>query len=302
MSETTAKQAPGSEGHNSGDEPKTVFLISPIGKPGTPEHHSARQVLDYLVKKVFHSPEWAVVRADDESSPDSITTQVIDRIVTADLIIADLTDHNPNVFYELAVAHGYERPIIQIMKEGQSIPFDVVDQRVIFYDLSDPASVDAAKESLQQSATWLESHAEQPRSPLTAHGKFTAISSAAPAGGPNEAIADALNEIVSRLSRLERSQRDFQREIGRSSSVKYGRQVTVRADGSHVVRETELRALTSELEAVESRLAASMTLLDSLQNLGLGETKDHRRDEILHEFRALTEHRDSLKSQINRLS
>jgi len=278
-------------------ESKIVFLVSPIGKPGSPEHHAARLVRDYLVKKVFQAPEWRVVRADDESSPDSITTQVIERLVTADLIVADLTDHNPNVFYELAVAHGYERPIIQIMKDGQSIPFDVGDQRVIFYDLADPASVDAAKEALALSAQWLVDHPDERRSPLTAHGKFTAISSSVPAGGPNEAIADALNEMVVRMSRLERQQREVEVARARLSADRRGRVVSTPSSVKSV-REPNAAELLTELELVESRLASLTSRLESIDNATDNRRIVGLRDEVIAEFDRLNQQRDYLNHRI----
>jgi len=186
---------------------KTVFVVSPIGKANTPEHKRAKLVLDFIVRKAFPSPEWLVIRADNEESPDSISTQVIKRIVESDLIVADLSGHNPNVFYELAVAHGYERPVVHMITDGERMPFDVADQRAISYELENPESVDAAITSLRKSATWVADNPGALRTPLSTYGAFTAISNSSPGEGSNEAIAEALSQIVTRLGRLERGQR-----------------------------------------------------------------------------------------------
>lgn len=182
---------------------RTVFVISPIGSPGTVEHRSYWLMLEYIVKKAFAGDEWEVVRADEETSPDSITTQVIGRIVESDIIIADLTDHNPNVFYELAVAHGYQKPVIHLIKDGQKVPFDVVDQRVIFYDLADPESVDKAREALRASVKWLDNNPGQSRNPLSAYEQFSAISSASGGGDAGEVVANALERLTRQVSRME---------------------------------------------------------------------------------------------------
>lgn len=155
-----------------------------------------------------------VVRADDENSPDSITAQVIDRIVKSDLIVADLSGHNPNVFYELAVAHGYQRPVIHMITDGESVPFDIIDQRAIFYDLANPASVDAAITKMISFQVWLEESPDALRNPLTTQGVFAAISSTPPGTESNEAIAHALNQIVARLSRLEQSSNQQRLRVG----------------------------------------------------------------------------------------
>jgi hypothetical protein len=56
-------------------------------------------------------------------------------ILGDDLCIAVLTDQNPNVFYELAVAQAAGRPVIILIHKGQTLPFDIQDLRCVFYDL-----------------------------------------------------------------------------------------------------------------------------------------------------------------------
>ena len=63
-----------------------------------------------------------------------ITKAIIEQIISADLVIADLTGNNPNVFYELAIRHSYRKPAIQIIKGDIEIPFDVSNMRTISYD------------------------------------------------------------------------------------------------------------------------------------------------------------------------
>lgn len=188
---------------------RSVFVISPIGSSGTPEHRRYRQTLEYIVKKAFVGADWSVVRADEETSPDSITTQVIGRIVESDLIVADLTDHNPNVFYELAVAHGFKKPVIHMMQDGQKVPFDVVDQRVIFYDLTDPESLYKAQAGLINAAKWLDDNPNQSRNPLSAYNQFSAISSASGGGEAGAAVAEALGTLSRQVARLDARVRDL---------------------------------------------------------------------------------------------
>jgi len=56
-------------------------------------------------------------------------------IVSEDLCIAVLTGHNPNVFYELAVAQCARKPVIILMEKGTALPFDIRDLRCVYYDL-----------------------------------------------------------------------------------------------------------------------------------------------------------------------
>ena len=57
--------------------------------------------------------------------PGIISNQVITRLLEDNLVIADLTDRNPNVYYELAVRHAFGKPVIQIIDSNETIPFDV---------------------------------------------------------------------------------------------------------------------------------------------------------------------------------
>lgn len=98
---------------------KSAFVVSPIGQPGSEPERNANLALKYIFKKALDPAEWLVHRADDGEKPDSIGHHVIRSIVEADLVIADLTDHNPNVFYELAVAHGYRKPVVHLITEGR---------------------------------------------------------------------------------------------------------------------------------------------------------------------------------------
>jgi hypothetical protein len=106
-------------------------------------------VLKFLLEPVF-SPDYDVVRADNVAAPGMITSQVVDYVVDADLVIADLTDWNPNVFYELAVRHITRKPLIQIMLSGQRLPFDVHAMRTTFYDLTDPFRIEETKRELTE--------------------------------------------------------------------------------------------------------------------------------------------------------
>lgn len=237
---------------------RSVFVISPIGSSGTPEHRRYRQTLEYIVKKAFYGPDWLVVRADEETSPDSITTQVIGRIVESDLIVADLTDHNPNVFYELAVAHGFKKPVIHMMQDGQKVPFDVVDQRVIFYDLTDPESLYKAQAGLRSAVTWLDANPSQARNPLSAYGQFAAISSASGGGEAGEAVAEALALLSRQVSRLDARVRAAEPRAERAST----RYSELRGRQFMLQRQIEELEATEELdeEAVEKLAALKRSL------------------------------------------
>ena len=75
------------------------------------------------------------IRADHLAQPGRISDQMFDEILNDQLCIAVLTGHNPNVFYELAVAQAAGRPVILLIEKGEELPFDVKDMRCVCYDL-----------------------------------------------------------------------------------------------------------------------------------------------------------------------
>ncbi|MBT2523275.1 hypothetical protein [Arthrobacter sp. ISL-28] len=180
---------------------KSVFVVSPIGAPGTEVHRRANYALKYIFREALTADEWDVHRADEGKSPDSIGQHVIKKLYEADLVIADLTGHNPNVFYELAIAHGWRKPVVHLIAKGENVPFDIVDQRTIFYDITDLASVEDAVALLREYAEYALMHADELVTPLTSFELFNQIRADDAEGGV--AVAEVLEQVVSRLSRLE---------------------------------------------------------------------------------------------------
>jgi hypothetical protein len=64
------------------------------------------------------------------------------------LVTADLSGHNPNVFYELAIRHVVRKPVVQLIQTGESIPFDVSAIRTIQFDHRDLDSAARCREEL----------------------------------------------------------------------------------------------------------------------------------------------------------
>jgi hypothetical protein len=68
----------------------------------------------------------------------SITKEIVTSLHTAELVIADLSGNNPNVFYELGVAHSAGRRTIMLTQNVAVLPFDISSYRVIEYEVSPP--------------------------------------------------------------------------------------------------------------------------------------------------------------------
>ncbi len=79
------------------------------------------------------------VRADAEIfATGKIMDQVWHGINEAKVLVAELTTRNPNVFYELGLAHAMKKPVVLVSAREEDVPFDLQHIRVIYYDMSDP--------------------------------------------------------------------------------------------------------------------------------------------------------------------
>lgn len=130
--------------------PKRCFLISPIGDPDSQIRHRADKILRHIVRPVCAELGFEVVRADEMNHTSLISRRVMEEILTSDLVIADLTGSNPNVYYELAVRHYTGKPVVQLLESSEKLPFDVSDLNTIRFDHTDLDSVHEAKERLAQ--------------------------------------------------------------------------------------------------------------------------------------------------------
>ena len=73
-------------------------------------------------------------RVDELHFSKSILSQIYNGIKKADFIIADMTDNNPNVYYEIGYAHALGKEVILISQKNENIPFDFSDMNRIEYD------------------------------------------------------------------------------------------------------------------------------------------------------------------------
>ncbi|UAL07449.1 MAG: hypothetical protein KRP56_06390 [Candidatus Methanogranum gryphiswaldense] len=111
---------------------KKCFVISTIGKEDSKERMHADKFLKYIAKSI--EEEYAVKRADEYSFSGEIKEKIIREIYESDLIIADLTFDNPNVYYELAFAHTINKPTIVFKTKKTEMYFDTKDMKIISYD------------------------------------------------------------------------------------------------------------------------------------------------------------------------
>jgi len=150
------------------DQKGLCFVIAPIGEEDSEPRRRSDQVLKHVIAPAAKECGYRALRADKISEPGIITSQVIQHLVEDPLVIADLTDWNPNVFYELAVRHAVRKPVVQIIQAGQRIPFDVAGTRTIPLDHRDLDSVEQCRRDIVRQIQTVEKDASQVDTPISA--------------------------------------------------------------------------------------------------------------------------------------
>lgn len=95
------------------------------------------------IKEAGYEP----VRADEVFTTGSVVEQIWDEISNAKILLADLTDKNPNVFYELGLAHAARKPVVFSAGRVDDVPFDLRHLRVIIYDTREPEWAEKLRKS-----------------------------------------------------------------------------------------------------------------------------------------------------------
>jgi len=86
-----------------------------------------------VIKEAIEQVNLNALRADEIFSTTPIVEDIWTHIAKSRIVIADVTDRNPNVFYELGLAHAIGRPVIILSQRKMDVPFDIAYMRYILY-------------------------------------------------------------------------------------------------------------------------------------------------------------------------
>ena len=140
---------------------KTCFIISAIAKEDSQTRKSTDYKFEYVYSPVLKDLGYEITRSDKISSPGSISREIVQNLIDADLVIADITDENSNVFYELAIRNAIKKPVIVFRKPEQVMPFDIYDKRAISISTTEPKIWEESKQQLRSQVTIAEKSPEQ---------------------------------------------------------------------------------------------------------------------------------------------
>ena len=113
---------------------KIIAFICPLSEPDSDVRHRSDDIMDNVIEPIAKDLNYTVQRAD-KLSGNVVMDDIIEMLHKADIVIADLTDMNPNVFYELGIRQAIKGKCINIIcgNKNEKLPFDISYYRAHFY-------------------------------------------------------------------------------------------------------------------------------------------------------------------------
>lgn len=188
---------------------KKCFVIAPIGEDNSETRKRSNQILKHIIEPVTSQLGYTTTRADKLSKPGIITSQIINHLLEDELVVADLTEKNPNVFYELAVRHAIRKPVVQMIFHTETLPFDVSASRTIKFDHKDLDSVAYCKEELNKQIQEVEKDVNLVDSPISNAIDIKSLNSSGdPLAKSNAEIMYMLQEMKGEIAGIRESLTD----------------------------------------------------------------------------------------------
>lgn len=143
-----------------------------------------------VIKPAVEGAGLVCVRGDEIYSDQSIVQDIWKSLRTARVVVAELSGRNPNVMYEVGLAHALGKPIILLTRNQDDVPFDLKSLRYVFYDMENPDwGADLRSELVRAIGKVLESPS------LTAHLSGITVETKLPTA-PDGALAVKAEELV----------------------------------------------------------------------------------------------------------
>lgn len=191
-------------GKGEGDGPaapakKTCFVITPIGPDTSDIRRATDGLLAAVLRPALEERDFEVIAAHEIADPGSITNQVMDLILNADLVVANLTGLNANVMYELGVRHATRKPVVTVAEVSTVLPFDVAPERMIPYRNDLMGSVELRERLV--AAVEAAMRDPEPDNPVYRAAESRVMRDVAKSD-PQEYILERLDRMETRLQRL----------------------------------------------------------------------------------------------------
>ncbi|MFM5544981.1 hypothetical protein [Aeromonas sp. 30P] len=103
-----------------------VFVLTPFNEEYLSQYEA--------IKDVVIDFGFSCTRGDDEKLSSNILSHIVEQIASSRIVIANISGRNPNVFYELGIAHALGKPVVIVSESLVNIPFDISNSRILAFE------------------------------------------------------------------------------------------------------------------------------------------------------------------------
>ncbi len=147
--------------------PRTCFVIMPFSKTTSCSEEEWTVLFEKVLKPSIEGAGLDYVCRRSVATRGNIVGAILRDINDSHVILADLTDRNANVFYELGVRHALKDRSILIAQKGEDIPFDLQAYAYHVYDWKTPEGIRALADKMKQLLTEIDNNSERPDNPVS---------------------------------------------------------------------------------------------------------------------------------------
>ena len=115
---------------------KFCFVVCPVGPRGSQPRDRMDGIFNEVIAPVAEEFGYRAEIAIHDKNPSIVTEGIVTKLIEADLVIADVHGHDGNVMYGMALRHATGEPIIQMIPEGEKLPFDISGSNTVTYEFS----------------------------------------------------------------------------------------------------------------------------------------------------------------------
>ncbi|MCD4663826.1 MAG: formylglycine-generating enzyme family protein [Bacteroidales bacterium] len=143
---------------------KTCFIIMPFNE-------YMDKICKLTLKRALNSLGYSLITLAEHHGPGSITEEIIHNLFSNELIICDITELNPNVLYELGIAHTVSNKVITICNERKKdlIPFDLIPFYITFYNDDEKLIRETLSDQITKTIIDIDNWTSRPNNPVQVH-------------------------------------------------------------------------------------------------------------------------------------
>ena len=144
---------------------KKCFVVMPFSKTQSCTEQKWTEIFEYIIKPAVEESGLGYECKRSIAERQNIIKGILEALNKANVVIADLTDNNQNVFYELGVRHTLANRTILIAQGEEHIPFDLRPYPVAFYS-EPPAKIAEFKKDIKRKLEDIETNPERSDNPV----------------------------------------------------------------------------------------------------------------------------------------